>query len=48
MVEVRELVYDKVMSNESYLKKQLYILCIKGGTQVLNYLNNFNKVVIIF
>jgi len=34
-----------ITSNNMYLKKQLYGLCMKEGTIVLEYLNLFNKVI---
>ena len=35
----------KSLSNKLYLKKQLYRLCMKEGTIVLEHLDFFNKVI---
>ena len=35
----------KSLSNKLYLKKQLYVLCMKKGTTMLEHLNFFNKVI---
>ena len=35
----------KSLSNKLYLKKQLYRLCMKEGTIVLEHLDLFNKVI---
>ena len=35
----------KNLSNKLYLKKQLYRLCMKKGTTMLEYLNFFNKII---
>jgi len=39
------LYMTKSLSNKMYLKKQLYELCMKEGTTVLEHLNFFNKVI---
>ena len=43
MIKVKNIVYDE--DNKMYLKKQLYGLCMKEGTTVLEHLNFFNKAI---
>src|SRR3954465_1206486 len=35
----------KSLSNQLYMKKQLYCLCMEEGTPILQHLNAFNKIV---
>ena len=45
MVKVKNVVYDEKPLQQAYLKKQLYGLCMKEGTTVLEHLNFFKKVI---
>ena len=45
MVKVRNVVYNKSLSNKLYLKKQLHGLHTKEETMVLEHLNCFNKII---
>ena len=45
MVKVKNIIYDEKPLHKLYLKKQLYGLCMKKGTTVLEHLNFFNKVI---
>ena len=45
MIKIKDLVYDEKPPNKLYLKRQLYGLCMKEGTAVLEQLNFFNKVI---
>ena len=45
VIKVRTLYMTKNLSNKLYLKKQLYGLCMNEGTEVLEYLSFFNKVI---
>ena len=43
--KLETLYMKKSLSNKLYLKKQLYGLCMKEETSVLQHLNSFNKVI---
>ena len=42
---IRNIVYDKELTNKLYLKKQLHGIWMKEGTTVLEHLNFFNKII---
>jgi len=45
VAKLRDVIYNKNISNKLYLKKQLYELHMKEGKAVLEQVNFFNKVI---